>query len=97
MLSDDEILPQTRKFGTKFLLSAQYCEQISPIINTLEGAGSSFMLMGGTSENDFKRFENKLEGFEFEDLRDMEQYSSLNLIRYSKGYSAFISELPKPL
>lgn len=96
MLSDDEILPQTRKFGCKFILSCQYTEQINVLIDTLEGAGSSFMLMGGTSEKDFKRFENKLEGFEYEDLRDMQQYSSMNLVRYSKGYSAFISKLPKP-
>ena len=97
MLADDEILPQTRKFGCKFVLSCQYTEQIDILIDTLEGAGSSFMLMRGTSEKDFKRFENKLENFEFEDLRDMPQYSSLNLVYYSKGYSSFISKLPKPL
>ena len=97
MLADDEILPQTRKFGAKFILSAQYCEQISPIIDTLEGAGASFMLMGGTSEKDFKRFKSKLEGFEYEDLKDMKQYSSMNVVHYSKGYVGFISQLPKPL
>jgi len=97
MLKNDEVLPQTRKFGAKFILSAQYCDQISPIIDTLEGAGSSFMLMSGTSEKDFKRFKNKLEGFEYEDLKDMKQYSSMNVVHYSKGYVGFISQLPKPL
>ena len=97
MLSDDEILPQTRKFGTKFVLSCQSLSQVDVLIDTLEGAGSSFMLMTGTSEKDFKRFENKLEGFEWEDLKDMPQYSSMNLVHYSKGYSSFISKLPKPI
>ncbi|MBZ9633105.1 hypothetical protein [Clostridium sp. FP1] len=97
MLANHEILPQTRKFGCKFVLSCQYTDQIDCLIDTLEGAGSSFMLMGGTSEKDFKRFENKLENFEYEDLRDMPQYSSLNLIHYSKGYSSFISKLPPPI
>lgn len=97
MLDKDEILPQTRKFGTKFILSCQYTSQISCLIDTLEGAGSSFMLMTGTSEQDFKRFENKLENFEYEDLRDMERFSSMNLVNYSKGYASFISKLPKPL
>ena len=55
------------------------------------------MLMGGTSENDFKRFENKLDGFEYEDLTSLPPYSSLNLIRYSKGFSSFVSSLPKPI
>jgi len=96
MLADTDVLPQTRKFGCKFIFSAQFLEQIDVISNTLEGAGASFMLLGGTSEKDFKHFENKLENFEYEDLRDMPQYSSMNLIYYTKGYSSFISKLPKP-
>jgi len=59
--------------------------------------GVSFMFMTGTSEKDFKLFESKLDGFEFEDLRDMEAYSSMNLIYYSGGYASFITKLPKPL
>ena len=97
MLNDTNILEQTRKFGCKFILSCQYLNQIDILADTLEGAGSSFMLLGGTSEADFKHFENKLENFEYEDLRDMPQYSSMNLIYYTKGYSSFISKLPKPI
>jgi len=97
MLADDEILPQTRKFGCKFVLSCQYTEQVSVLIDTLEGAGSSFMLMSGTSEKDFKRFANKIEGFEYDDLVNLPPYSSLNVIRYSKGTSSFVSQLPPPV
>lgn len=97
MLTDTEVLPQTRKFGAKFVLTCQFLKQIDIISDTIEGAGASFMLLGGTSEDDFKHFENKLENFEFEDLRDMPQYSSLNLIYYTGGYSSFISKLPKPI
>jgi predicted acylesterase/phospholipase RssA len=78
-------------------LSCQYTEQIDILIDTLIGAGASFMFMTGTSEDDFKRFQNKLDGFEYEDLRDMEKYSSLNLIYYSGGYASFISKLPAPV
>lgn len=97
MLANDEILPQTRKFGCKFIFSCQYTEQIDILMDTLIGAGASFMLMKGTSEKDFKRFESQLEGFEYEDLKDMEDYSSMNLIYYSGGYSGFISQLPAPI
>ena len=55
------------------------------------------MLLKGAIENDFNHFKSKLDDFEFEDLRDMEKYSSLNLIYYSKGYSSFITKLPKPI
>lgn len=97
MLANDEILPQTRKFGCKFVLSCQYTDQIEILTDTLVGSGASFMFMTGTSEKDFKIFENKLEGFEYEDLRDMEKFNSLNLIYYSGGYSSFISKLPAPI
>jgi hypothetical protein len=55
------------------------------------------MLLTGCTENDFKYFKNKLANFEYEDLRDMEQYSAMCLIKYSKGYSSFITKLPKPV
>ena len=97
MLANDEILPQTRKFGCKFILSCQYTDQIEILMDTLIGAGASFMFMTGTSEKDFKSFESKLEEFEFEDLRDMETYSSMNLIYYSGGFASFISKLPPPI
>ena len=97
MLANDEILPQTRKFGCKFILSCQYTDQIDILMDTLVGAGASFMFMTGTSEKDFKLFDSKLEGFEFEDLRDLPKFSSMNLIYYSGGYAAFVSKLPKPI
>lgn len=97
MLANDEILPQTRKFGCKFIFSCQYTEQINILMDTLIGAGTSYMFLSGTSEKDFNSFKNKLGEFEFEDLKNMEQYSSLNLIYYSGGYSSFITKLPSPI
>ena len=91
------IIPQSRKFGCKFIFSTQYINQLEDIFETLEASGSSYMLLKGATENDFNHFKSKLDDFEFEDLRDMEKYSSLNLIYYSKGYSSFITKLPKPI
>lgn len=97
MLASDDIIPQTRKFGVKFITSCQYTDQIDVLLDTLTGAGSSFMLLNGTSEKDFNKFKHKLSDFDFEDLKYMEQHSSLNLIYYSKGYASFITKLPKPI
>lgn len=91
------ILPQSRKFGCKFVFSTQYIRQLEGIFDTLEASGSSYMLLKGCLEDDFNHFKSKLDGFEYEDLRDMEQFSSLNLIYYSGGYSSFITKLPKPI
>lgn len=91
------ILPQSRKFACKFVFSTQYIRQLESIFDTLEASGSSYMLLKGCLEDDFNHFKSKLEEFEYEDLRDMEQFSSLNLIYYSGGYSSFITKLPKPI
>lgn len=90
------ILPQSRKFGCKFIFSTQYMRQLNSIADVLEASGASYMLLKGCLEDDFNHLKNKIKNFEFEDLRDMEQYSSLNLIYYSKGYASFITKLPKP-
>lgn len=90
------ILPQSRKFACKFIFSTQYINQLDKIFDTLEASGASFMMLTGSTEDDFNHFKSKLENFEYEDLRDMEKFSSLNLIKYSKGYSSFITKLPKP-
>lgn len=91
------ILPQSRKFACKFIFSTQYIKQLDKIFDTLEASGASFMMLTGSTEDDFNHFKNKLENFEYEDLRDMEKFSSLNLVKYSKGYSSFITKLPKPI
>lgn len=91
------ILPQSRKFGCKFIFSTQYIKQLDAIADVLEASGSSYMLLKGSLEDDFNHLKTKIKGYEFEDLREMEQFSSLNLIYYSKGYSSFITKLPPPL
>ena len=91
------ILPQSRKFGCKFIFSTQYIKQLDKIFDTLEASGSSFMMLTGSTEDDFNHFKGKIEEFEYEDLRDMEKFHSLNLIKYSRGYASFITKLPKPV
>lgn len=91
------ILPQSRKFGCKFIFSTQYIKQLDKIFGTLEASGSSFMMLTGSTEDDFNHFKGKINEFEYEDLRDMEKFHSLNLIKYSGGYSSFITKLPKPI
>lgn len=88
------ILPQSRKFACKFIFSTQYIRQLESIFDTLEASNSSYMLMRGCLEDDFNHFKSKLEDFEYEDLRDMKKFHSLNLIYYTGGYASFITKLP---
>lgn len=97
LLKDQEILPQTRKFGCKFCFSCQYLKQIGTIDQTLRSAGASYMLMKGSGKNSFKEFREELEPYTLDDMEALPQYHSLNLINYEKGRAKFITRLPKPL
>ena len=95
----DSIITETRKYGFKPVLTGQRLFQLSKgFIENLKGAGASFMLLKGSLKEDFNYFKEEIgEDFTYEDLDSMEQYSSLNLIQYSQGFSSFITKLPKPV
>lgn len=95
----DSIITETRKYGFKLVLSGQRIFQLDKnFVEDLKGAGASFMLLKGSIKEDFNYFKEEIGNtFTFEDLDSMEQFSSLNLIQYSKGFSSFITKLPKPI
>lgn len=92
------ILPQSRKFSSKFVFSTQFISQLKEISQSLDASGSSYMMLRGSTEKDFNHFKGKIgEEFEYEDLRDAGEFTSLNVIHYSQGTASFISKLPKPI
>lgn len=95
----DSIITETRKYGFKVILTGQRIFQLNKdFVEDLKSAGASFMLLKGTLKEDFNYFKEEIgEELSFEDLDNMEKYSSLNLIQYSKGFSSFITKLPKPI
>lgn len=100
MLSKKNILPQTRKFGCKFIFTVQGLQQLKQLLTSLIDAGSTFMLLKGVKEEDFNLLKGKIEGFEYDDIRDMAKtykHPSFNLVYYSQGYSSFITKLPAPV
>ena len=97
LLKSQEILPQTRKFGCKFVFSCQYLGQINTIDQTLRSAGASYMIMKGSGKANFNEFKDELAPYTLEDLEALPQYSSLNMINYEEGRAKFITKLPKPL
>lgn len=96
LLKSQEICPQTRKFGCKFVFSCQYLKQIGTIDQTLRSAGASYMLMKGSGKANFNEFKDELSPYTLEDMEALAQYECLNLINYEGGRAKFITRLPKP-
>lgn len=92
------ILTQLRKFQLKPILSGHYLKQIEPIKEALKASGCSYMLLKGTDKKNYQELENELKPYELEDLLNLKEYSSLNLIATkSETYAKFITKLPKPI
>ncbi|WP_315080016.1 hypothetical protein [uncultured Clostridium sp.] len=92
------VLSQLRKFGTKIVISAHYMDQLSnKLKGEIKASGSSYMLLQGADKKNFDELKEELFPYELEDLLKLEQFNSLNLIRYKNGYAKFITKLPKPI
>lgn len=92
------VLSQLRKFGTKIIISAHYMDQLSTELkNEIKASGASYMLLQGADKKNFNELKEELAPYELDDLLKLQQYNSLNLIRYNKGYAKFITKLPKPI
>lgn len=92
-----EKLSQIAKFDCKIIISCHYLGQIPIIRNELKAANTSYMLISGCDKDNYKELKEELYPYELEDLLNLQQYHSLNLIKYEKGYAKFITKLPKPI
>lgn len=90
-------LSQIAKFSCKPIISCHYLGQIQNIRDELKAANSSYMMLEGCNKDNFKELKEELEPYTLEDLLRLKRYSSLNLIKFSKGWSRFITKLPTPI
>ena len=93
-------LVQSAKFGLKYIFTLHYLNQLYPDVQeALKNANSSYMLLAGCDKKAFKELEEefKVHDYEQEDLINLKRYHSLNLIKTSSSYSAFITKLPPEL
>lgn len=91
---------QSAKFGLKYVLTLHYLQQLSQDAQrAMRNANASYMLISGVDENAFSSFRTDFEkeGYEVEDLLNLERYHSLNLIKTKNGRAAFITKLPKEI
>lgn len=93
-----KVLNQLRKFGGHTIISAHYLNQLkSDFKDELLASGTSFMMLQGCERQNFETLKYEADPYELNDLLNLKQHESLNLIRYEKGIATFITKLPEPL
>ena len=91
---------QSAKFGLKYVLTLHYIDQLSKEAQAaLKNAKSSYMLISGVDKKAYQSLEEEfsVHGYTLDDLLNLKQYHSLNLIKSKNRYEAFITKLPKEL
>jgi hypothetical protein len=91
-------LDQCAKFGGKFVISTMYINQLK-IREKLRTANTSYVIISGSDKTNYTELRSELElfGYTLEDLLRLKRYHSLNLLKYEKGYTCFISKLTPPI
>jgi hypothetical protein len=93
----NESITQLRKFGIKICIATHSKQKLNSIFaDNLIQAGASVMLLKGCNETQWKEFKAMLEheGFSLEDLLNLKEYHSLNIIYCENGRACFITKLP---
>jgi hypothetical protein len=69
--------------------------QLSPINQTLKSAGASYLFMKGSGKANYNELAKELEPYTLDDIEQIAQWDSLNLINTEEGRYKFITHLPK--
>jgi hypothetical protein len=91
---------QSAKFGLKYVLTLHYMDQLSKEAQSaLKNSNASYMLISGVDKKAFEALEEEfnVHGYCLDDLLNLKQYHSLNLIKSKDGYQSFITQLPPEL
>lgn len=92
-----EKLNRLSKFRLKPIVSCHYLSQLSHMKKELSGANASYMLISGSDKNNFNELKDELRPFQVEDLLNLPEHHSMNLIKTKDGYGRFITKLPPPV
>lgn len=89
------ILRECRKFQLRLVFTAHQLADLGELQTGLKSAGASYMLLQKTDKANFKYLEQEFSqyGFTIDDLLNLKRYHALNLISYSGGYCAYVSDL----
>lgn len=91
---------QSAKFGLKYVLTLHYMNQLTKEAQAaLKNSNASYMLISGVDKKAYEALEEEFNahGYSLDDLLNLKQYHSLNLIKSKDSYKSFITHLPTKL
>ena len=85
---------ESAKFGLSYVLTSHFLPDMKRLLPNLKSAGANFVLLGGTSRENYKLLETELMQGEIsiEEAMQTKPFHSLNLINYNRQYSVFTTK-----
>ena len=95
-----DIFVEARKFDLISIVALHYLNQLTQQCKeALKASGTSYLLLQGADVKAYQDLKSNLIqfGYEEEDLLNLERYQALALIKTTKNYVAFVTNLPLPV
>jgi len=85
---------ESAKFGLSYMLTSHYLPDMKRLLPNLKSAGTNFILLGGTSKENYKLLETELmQGdVNLEEAMQTKPFYSLNIINYNRKYAIFTTK-----
>ena len=92
-------IAEPRKFRVAFVFATHYFDQLGDKLKKASlNVGGHYILMKGVGEDAYKELKAKIgDEYDYEDIKAMEDFNSLNMIWIRGAYHMFITHLPNIL
>lgn len=90
-------ITEFRKFGIAPYFTMHYFKQFKTLLEAVKNAGTSYMLLAGTEEENLQILSKQIAPFTVEECLNMKPFTSINVINYGNQYAKFMSKLPPQL
>jgi len=90
---------ESAKFKLNFTLTSHFLSDMKRLLPTLKAVGANFMMLGGSSRENYKFLEPEFlqHDISLEEAMQTKPFHSLNLINYNRQYTAYTSKMPSML
>lgn len=91
-------LSQIPKFTAKLIVTCHYLDQIPALRTELRASNASYMLLQGSNVKNYDSLKAEFSNLNYsaDDLLNLKRYQSLNLLSYTEGYWAGVTQTPPP-
>lgn len=88
-----DYITEFRKFGIAPYFTVHYLKQFKTLLDAVKNSGASYILMNGLEKENLIVLKEEIQPFTIEEVMNLGEWKSLNIIKHNNKYSKFISKM----